>query len=113
MFCLGAHASWREWQIDLVSARGELDTAEPFHLCGLLELRVFHPRVLENRDVRIGIIPEGEEILISSFCLNRISRERERPAELQARQRADRIGEDDPAMVEDLLKFGRGFRTSV
>src|ERR1022692_3793402 len=51
---------------------------------------------------RVGVFPEAEEILVGSLCLGLISRQSERPAQLQARQCAYGIGENDARVVEDL-----------
>src|SRR5581483_2034392 len=39
--------------------------------------------------------------------LGRVARENECPAQLQVRQGAYRIGQDDATVIEDFLKFGR------
>src|SRR5262245_53765958 len=41
--------------------------------CGSMQLGVFRLRLLENRDVGIGVLPEREEILVRSFRLGLIS----------------------------------------
>jgi len=45
-----------------------------------LQLGVFRLGLLEDRDVGVGVFPEGEEILVSSLCLALISRQSERSA---------------------------------
>src|SRR5438132_10507214 len=74
---------------------------------------VFRPGLLEDRDVGIGVFPEGEEILVGSLRFGLISRESERPAELQVRQWAYGIRAHDTTMIENLLELGRRFRISV
>src|SRR5262249_7219020 len=73
-----------------------------------LQHGVFRLGILENLDVGGGILPNGQEILISTpgfdpVCLNNV-----RSAQLQVRQGAYRIGEHDAAVIEDLLKFRGG-----
>src|ERR1022692_3808157 len=73
------------------------------------KLAVFRFGLLEDRDVGVGVFPEAEEILVGSLCLAPISRQSERPAQLQARQCAYGIGENDARVVEDLLELRGGF----
>ena len=65
--------------------------------------------MLEDRDVLIGVFPEGEEILVGSLCLGLISRQGERSAQLQARQRVYGVADNDPAVIENFLEFRGGF----
>src|SRR5712691_11426364 len=67
----------------------------------------------ENRDVRVGVFPQGEEILVPSLRLGQISGQRERSAQLQVRQCAYGIRTDDTTMIEKLLKFRNSFRIPV
>ena len=69
---------------------------------------VFRLGLFEDGDVRVGIFPEGEEILIGVFGLGRVARDNVRSAQLQVRQGAYRIGENDAAVIQDFLKFRRG-----
>lgn len=64
--------------------------------------------MFEHRQVRVGILPEGEEILIRVPGLARVAGDNVCSAELQVRQGADRIGGDDTTVIEDFLKFRRG-----
>ena len=79
----------------------------------LLQLGVFRLRLREDRDVGVGVFPEREEILVGSLRLDRISRQRERSAQLQVRQCADGIAGNDPAMIENFLEFRSGFGALV
>ncbi len=45
-----------------------------------LQLGVFRLRLLEDRDVGVGVFPESEEILVGSLCLGLVSRQSERSA---------------------------------
>ena len=71
------------------------------------KLRVFCPGLFEDGDVRVGIFPEGKEILIGVFGLGHVARGNVCSAQLQVRQGAYRIGENDAAMIQDLLEFRR------
>jgi hypothetical protein len=53
---------------------------------------VFCPSLFEHGDVRVGILPESQEILIGAFSFGLVSRDNVCPAKLQVRQGADRIG---------------------
>jgi hypothetical protein len=79
----------------------------------LLQLGVFRLSLVENRDIGIGIFPESEEILVSGLRLDRISRQSERPAELQARQCSDGIAAHDSTMIENSLEVARRFGALV
>jgi hypothetical protein len=72
----------------------------------LLQLGVFPFRFFENRNIGIGIFPQGEEILIGGPRLEPVSRHGIGRAQLQMRQRADRIPGYDPSVVENLLELG-------
>ena len=54
---------------------------------------------------RIGILPEREEILIGLLGLGHVARDNVCSAQLQVRQGAYRIGQNDAAMIENLLEF--------
>src|SRR5262249_40582598 len=75
----------------------------------LLESRVFRPCCLENRNVRVGVLPERQEIVIGAFRLHGVAREREYSPQLQARHRVHGIDEDEPSVMENPLEFGGGF----
>jgi hypothetical protein len=60
-------------------ATGKIDQ-QWFGLHCLGQFGVFGPGLHENRDIRIGIFPEGEKVLVSAFGLDRISRQSEGPA---------------------------------
>ena len=73
-----------------------------------LQLGVFRLGLLDDWDVRVGILPNGQEILIGTPGLDPVARNNVRSAQLQVRQGAYRIGEHDAAVIEDLLKFRGG-----
>jgi hypothetical protein len=51
--------------------------------------------------------------LVGSLRLGRVSRQCERSAELQVRQRAYGIADHDPAVIENFLEFPGGFGALV
>ena len=65
--------------------------------------------MLKDWDNGVCIIPEGQEILIGFPGFRRVARESTGAAELQVRQRACGVRQDNPWMVEGFLKFGPGF----
>ena len=71
--------------------------------------RVFRPRFPENRNVRIGVLPERQEIAVGTLRLHRVARKRERSRQLQARHRVHGIDEDDASVIENPLELGGGF----
>src|ERR1039457_2081358 len=80
--------------------------------------RSLHPGVfplglLEDRDVGVGVFPDVEEILVGSLCLGLVSRQNEGSAKLQMRHCAYGIADNDPAVIENLLKFRGGFGALV
>src|SRR5271166_2952370 len=71
----------------------------------LLQLRVLGFGLLEDRDVGVGILPEREKVLvrgigIGSVALNGIS-----SSQLQMRQCAYGVADNDPSMIENFLEF--------
>ena len=81
----------------------------PTPLAELRQLGVFRFGLLEDRDVGVGVFPEGEEILVGSLCLGLFSRHSERSAELQARHCTYGIADNDPAVIKNFLEFRGGF----
>ncbi len=51
-----------------------------------LQLRVFRLGLLEDRDVGVGVFPEGKEIPVGCLGLGRISRQSQRATEFQVRE---------------------------
>src|SRR5206468_3347182 len=64
--------------------------------------------LFDNGDVRVGILPEREEIRIGVFGLGYVARNNVRSTHLQVRQDAYRIGGNDASMIENFLEFRRG-----
>jgi len=71
--------------------------------------REFCLRLLQDRAAGVGILPKGQEILVSSLRFARVSRHDKRTRELQAGQGTDRIADYDPPVIKDALKFPYGF----
>ena len=80
---------------------------------GLLKLRVLCFRSDENRNVRVGIFPKRQEILIGRLGLGGVALHRVRSAELEMGECTDRRVPDNSAMVEDSLELYGGLITSV
>jgi hypothetical protein len=81
----------------------------------LLQPGVLRFRLHQDRNVRVGVFPDGEKIPVRKLCLDPVPGERECSADpvpgerecsaqLQVCQSTNRIRADDPAMIEDLLK---------
>ena len=74
---------------------------------------VFRLGLREDRKVGIGVLPEIEEVLVSSLCLCHIPRQSQGTGQLQACQRADGIAKNDPRVIENPPEFGRGLGSAV
>ena len=73
-----------------------------------MEIGVFGPGLLQNRNVRVRIFPERKEILIGGFRFGLIARQRVGPAELHVCKCANGIAEHDTPMIENFLEFRNG-----
>src|SRR5258708_27539111 len=89
--------------------RAQNTPAEARHSVLSPQLGEFGFGLLKNRDVGVGVLPERQEILVGSLCLGLIAQQSESSAQLQMRQSAHRIGANNGAVIENLLKFRRGF----
>ena len=69
--------------------------------------------LLQNGNVRVRIFPERKEILIGGFRFGLITRHCVSPAQLEARQCADGMAENDASVVENLLEFRGGLGTAM
>jgi len=72
----------------------------------LRELGVFGFGLLEDWDVGVGIFPEGEKILVGGAGFRGVTGQGVGAGEFEMSQGADEAIADQPAMVEDFLKFG-------
>src|SRR4029079_10966227 len=75
----------------------------------LRKSRKLCPCFLENRNLRVGVLPEHEEIVVGAFRLHCVTRQYKRSCQLQARQRIDRIDEGDAPVIENPLELGDRF----
>jgi hypothetical protein len=75
----------------------------------LLQLGVFRLGLNQNRNIRVGVLPQGEKILIRGAGFERVALHRVGASQLEMRQHADGFVEHKAAMVEDFLKLCRRF----
>ena len=74
-----------------------------------MQLRVLRFRSDENRNVRVGVFPKREEILIGRLGLGGVALHGIGSADLEMRECADGFVEHNSTMVEDFLELGCGF----
>src|SRR5271167_1920078 len=74
-----------------------------------LQFRVLRFRCDEDGNIRIGVLPEREEILIRGAGLGGVALHGVGSADLDMRQCSDGFVHHNPAMVKDFLEFGGGF----
>src|SRR6516225_1245510 len=67
----------------------------------------------EDRNVRIGVFPKGEEVLIRRFGFGGLALHSIGPAELEMCECPDGFVEHNSAMVENFLELGSGLATSM
>src|SRR5260370_18405962 len=79
----------------------------------LLQLRVFRLSLLQDWNVRVGVFPEGEEILVGSAARVGVALHRVGAPQLEMRQHSDGVIQSNPAMIEDFLKLRCGFAAPV
>ena len=63
----------------------------------LTAVALFCPCFFENRNVRVGVLPQRQKIAVDALRLHGVARERERSCQLQARHRVHGIDEHDAA----------------
>jgi len=61
--------------------------------------------LVKDRNVRVSVLPEREEILVGGAALGSVALHRVGAAQLEVSQRADGFIQDDAPMVEDFLKL--------
>ena len=73
-----------------------------------MQFRVLRLGFLQDGDVGIGVLPEGEEVLILGAGLHRIAGEGVSAGEVKVKvgQCAKREVQHDPTVIEQLLKLG-------
>src|SRR5271156_3381893 len=79
----------------------------------LLQLFVLCLSFFKNRHIRIGVLPQCEEILIRGPRLRRVSGKYACPAQSELGQRMFRGRGGNPSMVDDLLEFCRGLGSAL
>src|SRR5215475_359661 len=72
----------------------------------LLELPL---RFDQDRKIRIGVIPQSEEILVRESAPGRVASQREGARQSEARQRPQRRSRVPAAMINYLLEFNHRF----
>src|ERR1700691_3581773 len=77
----------------------------------LLELRVLRFGFFQDGDIRVGVLPQGEEPLVSGLGFRRVSGEGVGSGESEMRQRAEREVGDNTGVIEKLLKLSSGSGT--
>jgi hypothetical protein len=75
----------------------------------LRQLCVLSFGLFENGDVRVGVFPESEEILVGSAALGGVALHRVGASQLEMSQSADRFIQHNATMVEDFLELCRRF----
>src|SRR5450759_3190478 len=71
---------------------------------------VLRLRLLQDGQVRIGVLPCGKEVLVGGLGRGRIALQSERPSQAQMRKTVAYIQRGNAAVVEDLLVLGRRLR---
>src|SRR5208337_1804859 len=65
--------------------------------------------LLQDGDIRVGVVPQSQEILIRRLGLGRVALQHVSATKLQTRESANRSVQYDSAMVENFLELSRGF----
>src|ERR1035438_9707452 len=71
----------------------------------LLQLRVLCLGLLQDRNVGVGVFPEGEEVLIGGFCFGDVALHGIGSTQLEMSQYADRIPDHYPGVIQNFLEF--------
>ncbi len=74
-----------------------------------MQLRVLCLGLLQDRNVGVGVLPEGEEILICRLGFGRVALYGIRSTQLKMSQCADGIPDHNPGVIQNFLKLPRGF----
>src|SRR5208283_5517580 len=89
--------------------QGELNAQ--FHRSPSPQLHVLRLGLLQDRDVGVGVFPQGEKVLVGSFRLGSVALQGVGATKAKMCQRTDGFVHHDSTMVEDFLKLGGGFAT--
>src|SRR5277367_5993611 len=76
-----------------------------------MQLLILRLGPFKDRNVRVSIFPEGEEILVGDPGFGGISLQNIGAAETKMRERTDWFVKHDAGMLEDSLELGCGFPT--
>jgi hypothetical protein len=76
-----------------------------------VQLSVFSFRLPQDGGIRIGLFPHAQELLVCDFCLGRIALQNVGARKTKIGEGANRLVDDDAAMVEDFLELRCGFLT--
>jgi len=74
----------------------------------LLDLRVLRFGLFQDRDVRIGVLPEGKEVLVRCTSLSHVPLHRVGPGQTELRQFPPGCQRPNAAMVQHGLEFSSG-----
>src|SRR4051794_2968514 len=77
----------------------------------LLQPRILHSGLLENRDIGIAVLPRGEEILIGCARLGIFARRSQRARQTQSGQTRVRRKAECCSMIENVLELGHRLRS--
>src|ERR1700694_1100681 len=81
---------------------------EMVSLLSSLQLRVLRLGFLQDRDVGVGVFPEGEEVLIGGASLGGVSLQRVRTSQAEMGQYARREVHNNATVLEQFLKLRGG-----
>src|SRR4029453_13435077 len=76
-------------------------------ILGCRDARKLRSGLPQDRDILVGILPEGEEILIRRASCGDVARHGESSCKTQVGKSTDGTVTDDPAVFENLLEFAR------
>ena len=79
----------------------------------LMQLRVFHFRLFQDRNVGVCVLPKVEEVLVGGFGFNGVAGERVRTAQLQMGQRTDGFVTNDSSVTKNFLELSCGFGAAM
>src|SRR5580700_378391 len=77
----------------------------------LLQLCVLHLRFFQDRNLGIGVLPNGEEIFVLLASLGCVTLHRVSAGHAEMRKHAERVANHDSAVIHNFLKFPGGFGT--
>src|SRR5271169_7028297 len=87
--------------------------ASPWSSRVLFRSLVLRLRFLQDGDIGVRVLPQRKEVLIRGPGFCRVASHYIRPAQAQLGQRVLGDNRMDPAMIHDLLKFRRRFRSAL